>query len=139
MYLSGYEFLAKVTCYRCTTSLHLRYLKASYLAIVAIIGLYAIKLEAKPKRRTFLKFVTMKSYLGVFLLFLVCLQASQVFGARIKRSPVPVAEEECMKPDFGDECNFDDPCGEIISPCGGKKCYPCSGCNSYTCDPLSDK
>lgn len=30
------------------------------------------------RRRTFLKFVTMKSYLGVFLLFLVCLQASQV-------------------------------------------------------------
>lgn len=30
------------------------------------------------RRRTFLKFVTMKSYLGVFLLFQVCLQASQV-------------------------------------------------------------
>lgn len=80
----------------------------------------------------------MKSYLGVFLLFLVCVQASQVFGARIKRSPVPVAGEECMKPDFEDECSLDDPCGEIISPCGGKKCYPCSGCNSYTCDPLSE-
>lgn len=89
------------------------------------------------RRRTFLKFVTMKSYLGVFLLFLVCLQASQVFGARIKRSPVPVAEEECTRPDFEDECDFDDPCGEIISPCGGKKCYPCSGCNSYICNPLS--
>lgn len=30
------------------------------------------------RRRKFLKFVTMKSYLGVFLLFLVCVQASQV-------------------------------------------------------------
>lgn len=42
-----------------------------------------------------------------------------------------------MKPDFEDECNLDDPCGEIISPCGGKKCYPCSGCDTYTCDPFS--
>lgn len=42
-----------------------------------------------------------------------------------------------MKLDFEDECYFDDFCGEIILLCGGKKCYLCSGCNSYICDLLS--
>lgn len=79
----------------------------------------------------------MKRYLGVLLLFLVCLQASQqVFGAKIKRSSGAVAAEECPVSDLPEMCDLENPCDEIPSPCGKMECYPCPGCESYTCIPL---